>query len=131
MAIGHDFVGSGSVVSFTERWNGADWTLQSHPTTGYQLWDISCTAANSCTAVGYHRTRRFLFFAGPYAAFAADWNGTVWSKKTLPHLKHSKDTTLFGVACISATACTAVGWTQLNAYTYLPVVEAMSPLAQK
>jgi hypothetical protein len=81
------------------RWNGTEWTSLAAPKEPSKISfaDISCTAANACTALlgQTAKTER--------------WNGTEWTSATLPTPEGGSLPQLFGVSCASETACTAVG----------------------
>jgi hypothetical protein len=90
-----------------ERWNGKVWTIQTVPHAEGQLNSmltaVWCSSARACTAVGQYFTEK-----GPIYTFGESWNGRVWVLR--PTVNPSEDNnSLFGVACTSATACTAVG----------------------
>lgn len=89
-----------------ERWNGARWRLASLPTpsgaVNTLLYDVSCTAATACTAVGE------AIMPSTTIAFADRWNGTTWTAQHVPG-KTGPGTALGSVSCTSAHACTAVG----------------------
>jgi hypothetical protein len=102
----------GSVIGGTlaEEWNGISWSVQQTPNASgadvSELWDVACTSASACTAVGdgYYNSQ------GIYLNLAEAWNGTSfsWSVQQTPNPSALNDR-LFGVACTSASACTAVG----------------------
>jgi len=95
---------AGSEVTLAEAWNGTSWKIQktANPTATImlsQLSGTSCSAADTCTAVGY---------SGDDAANLAEaWNGTTWTVEGTPN---STSTPLSGVSCTAADACTAVGY---------------------
>jgi hypothetical protein len=85
-----------------ERWDGFTWSSQRIRAEGpYELQDaefsgVSCTSANSCTAVGT--------YSNQYFWLEGHWNGSGWSIQT-------DYGDLNAVSCISRTACVAVGST--------------------
>jgi hypothetical protein len=90
-----------------ERWNGKDWTVQSVPHPEGQLNSmlnaVACSTAHACTAVGNYFTE-----TGQIYTFGESWNGKTWVLQ--PTVNPSEqNNSLSGVACTSATACTAVG----------------------
>jgi hypothetical protein len=91
---------------FAVRWNGSAWSLQGIPAlpvnTTSALNAISCSAAPACTAVGYREA------AGVKHPLAERWNGSRWTRQTLPALP--ADGVLTGVSCPTASACTATGY---------------------
>jgi hypothetical protein len=95
-------------LPLAEVWNGTSWTLQAPAVPGggfVALTGVSCTAATTCTAVGYYSQNH-----GPFAtlALAERWNGTAWAIQPTPDPGGSAD--LAAVSCTAGTACTAVGW---------------------
>lgn len=69
---------SGPSDTLIERWDGASWTIESHPTSASSsgpLTAVSCPADKACTAVGATTT------TGP---LAEHWDGTSWRIQTLP-----------------------------------------------
>lgn len=90
-----------------ERWNGKVWAIQPVPHPEGQpdsfLIAVSCATVHACAATGQYFTR-----TGPSYTFAASWNGKTW---VLQRTVNPSETIniLTGVACTSATACTAVG----------------------
>ena len=93
-----------------ERWNGTTWTIQPTPTpagaNSPKLIGVSCTSATACTAVG---TSNYSFAAKPSFTLAERWNGTAWAIQPTPTQAGAESSSLNGVSCTSATACTAVG----------------------
>lgn len=90
-----------------ERWNGVRWTIQNTPppadAAGIIIGGVSCTSSDACTAVGLQ--------VGPGALLADRWNGGSWALQSPPNPAGTSNTdnTLWGVACTSRNACTAVG----------------------
>jgi hypothetical protein len=107
-AVGNYTNKTGVVVALVERWNGAAWTLQAAPapprSTASELNGVSCTAADSCVAVGYDTDR-----AGDIVPLAESWNGKRWSVQPTAAPPGAVESALYSVACPSARACTAVG----------------------
>ena len=99
-----------SSTALAEGWNGTEWLAQTVPTPSEgehpHLYGVSCSAASECTAVGdYFTTKGFTL----NHALVDRWNGKEWVVQTVPSPEGALDTALFGVSCVSATACTAVG----------------------
>lgn len=95
---------------------GTTWTSQQIPLPpggqyGY-LNSISCTAPSACHAVGSYNGGTGTHFK----PLAESWDGSAWMNQALPLWPDQAmpDSTsndyLFGISCISATACTAVGF---------------------
>jgi hypothetical protein len=114
-------------TTLVERWNGTVWTGQTvaiphtpvSPTT--QLYGVTCTSTDLCTAVGYWHYAKSVCNNGqptcnclrlPYchllsgsSTLAEQWNGSTWAIETTPGSGY-----LYDVSCPAATDCTAVGW---------------------
>jgi hypothetical protein len=107
-AVGTYTNSSGVEVTLAERWKGTEWTIQTTPNpTGAKasaLAGISCTLSSACTAVGYDTNG-----SGVEVTLAERWNGTEWSLQSTATPTGATASSLRGVSCQSATACTAVG----------------------
>ena len=122
IAVGRRFVGleeigggleSGVNNPYAASWDGAKWTMQSAPAPhkaefGYvsELADVSCSAANACTAVGEKQE-----YKEGTMPLAERWNGSEWSIQSVPNPSGEEGSNgkLFGVSCASSTFCMAVG----------------------
>ncbi len=97
------------------RWTGTAWADKSPPPVKgppldkemrfSQFYDVSCTAASACTAVGMQQDG-----LGVWRSLAARWNGSSWAFQDVPKVGHAGETPLKGVSCTTSTACTATGW---------------------
>jgi hypothetical protein len=100
-----------------QRWNGTKWSTQRTPTptgaSGTALEGVSCVSTSACTAVGYYYKR------SGQVTLAESWNGSKWSVQATPNPKGASNVQLNGVSCISASACTAVGYYINSARTAL------------
>ena len=97
------------------------WSVQRTPNLagakGRRLYGVSCVSRTACTAVGaYAKSARI------DVTLADRWNGTSWSVQRTPNPARAKHSELFGVSCVSRTACTAVGYTN-SAGAYVTLVE--------
>jgi hypothetical protein len=108
MAVGFD-LNSGTWESFSERWNGTEWSLQSMPKPSGASTAIatggSCTSATACTAAGYYYSSS----TGAYLPFAERWNGSEWSVQSVPNPSGAKNSYLRWVSCATSTSCAATG----------------------
>ena len=95
-------------VPLAEVWNGTSWSITPTPfpasAINGDLIAVSCTSASACSAVGTYENSSNVFFT-----MAEAWNGSSWSIQPTPNPAGSTRTLLQGVACVSASACTAVG----------------------
>jgi hypothetical protein len=101
---------SSNSLTLAETWNGAGWTSSPmpnprHGVNGSQLTGVSCGSAAKCMAVGGYTkpsNRGSL-------TLAEMWNGSTWAITPSRNGHNSASSTLQGVWCRSANACTAVG----------------------
>jgi hypothetical protein len=115
-------VGSSNAdASLVERWNGSVWKVQPTPhprTLIYRLTflnGVSCSSSTACVAVGESETgRAFSHAYDTYRSLAERWNGRSWSIESTPRPQLANEAFLEGVSCVATSACTAVGWDQLN-----------------
>jgi hypothetical protein len=115
-------VGSSNAdASLVERWNGSVWKVQPtpHPRTFiYNLTflnGVSCSSSTACVAVGESETgRAFSHAYDTYRSLAERWNGRSWSIEPTPRPQRADEAFLDGVSCVATSACTAVGWDDLN-----------------
>jgi hypothetical protein len=107
-AVGNYLNSAGAWLTLAERWNGSTWTIQSTPTPAgareTTLFGVACSTA-ACTAVG-----RYANAAGVVVTLAERWNGATWAIQPTASPSGAKLSFLSGVACPSATQCTAVGY---------------------
>ena len=88
-------------------WNGTSWTADKVPNRDAKslLYGVSCRADTSCVAVGS---------AGPSTAAkptALSYNGKKWTAQKVPAPDAGKSSYLFGVNCLRANQCVAIGET--------------------
>jgi hypothetical protein len=106
-------VGAAGVGTLAKRWNGTSWSIQPTPgalTTVPRLAaGVSCTSAQTCTAVWATRSR----------TTAANWyGGTSWVLQRTASPPGSSRHTLGSVSCAAARVCTAVGSYQTRTGTF-------------
>jgi hypothetical protein len=70
-----------------ERWNGTTWSIQASPAIpgeDVSLFEVSCAAANACTAVGSlsHNSVQ------SDRTLAESWNGTAWTVQPTPDISN-------------------------------------------
>jgi hypothetical protein len=105
-AVGGGASSSDFFVTLIESWNGSAWSIVPSPSPGTitnEFLGVSCVSASACTAVGDYGYR-----SGPVRTLIESWNGTTWSVAPSPN-RAEVNSFLFGVSCVSPTACTAVG----------------------
>jgi hypothetical protein len=109
--------GATSEKTLIESWNGSTWTIVPSPNprpsrTGTNYFSsVSCPAAASCTAVGTSYTR-----STEPKTLIESWNGSTWTIVPSPNPAAGRlgVNYLDGVSCVSADACTAVGFSWTN-----------------
>jgi hypothetical protein len=103
-------VSSSRVHALAEAWNGRKWVLQSTPSPApgsfASLNSISCTAPDSCTAVGGFTKATENAQEEP---LAEHWDGTNWAIQPTPNPEAENGSALRGVSCTAPDACTAGG----------------------
>jgi hypothetical protein len=122
IAVGDSKNRAGTVVTLAERWNGRRWAIQATPNpTGAHtssLFGVSCVSAGACTAVGKYKNS-----AGTFVTLAERWSGRRWAILATPNPTGAHDSSLFGVSCVSAGACTAVGAHTDHAGSFVTLAE--------
>jgi hypothetical protein len=98
-----------SAFGFAEMWNGKSWTADKAAppkgTTESFLYGVSCRGDATCVAVGS---------AGSSAATRAtalSYNGKTWTAQTVPGPGTGTSSEFFGVNCLRANPCVAIGET--------------------
>jgi len=124
-AVGYYTNSSGIDQTLIERWNGTSWSIVSSPNMGGNdyLNAVSCTGGSACEGVGYYFTPPG---SGIDQTLVERWNGTSWSIVFSPDVSASPPggaNSLFGVACTSTSACTAVGAYLNSSDVYQTLVE--------
>jgi hypothetical protein len=72
---------------------------------------VSCISASACNAVGYAETST----STGEQTLAELWNGSAWSIEATPNPSGAVDSELSGVSCVSASDCTATGYSETGA----------------
>ena len=88
--------------------NGSGWSIVASPdvgTNGNFLDSVSCTALNSCMAVGQYATTGGF----PELTLAERWNGTSWSVVDTKNRDMTESNSLDSVSCAGPQFCMAVG----------------------
>jgi hypothetical protein len=106
-------VGTGSNGStgqtLTEHWDGTAWSVVSSPNTSAtqenDLYSIACVSASDCRAVGY-----FIGANSYRQTLIEHWNGMSWALDPSPNTSAAQSNYLYGVTCVSAANCWAVGY---------------------
>jgi hypothetical protein len=104
--------------TFVERWNGTAWAIVTSPTpatgTGIvELHAVTCVSASDCWAVGFSESA--LGVNSTAQTLIERWDGTAWAIVTSPNSSPAQQNVLWGVSCVTADNCWAVG--EANMYT--------------
>jgi hypothetical protein len=105
-AVGTHYKSSGGLSSnLIESWDGIRWSVVPSPNGAgaNALASVSCVSEDTCTAVGSYDDNGVTS-----KALIESWDGTRWSVVPSPG-KAGNNNHLYGVSCVSDTACTAVG----------------------
>jgi hypothetical protein len=105
-AAGYSINSSGVYRTLIESWDGTSWSVVPSPNPTVRrryLYGVSCVSATACTAAGYSTNA-----SGVSGTLIESWDGTSWAIVPSPN-PGTGFNGLFGVSCVSATACTAAG----------------------
>ena len=111
-AVGHD-----ETQTLVEAWDGSTWSIVPSPNVSAgiapqnQLDAVTCVSATNCTAVG--SSYYFDGFSGEVRTLVEVWDGSTWSVVPSANQYGSFTDRLYGVSCVSASNCTAVGYSYL------------------
>jgi hypothetical protein len=100
----------GHQFNYAARWNGKSWKTVNPPnpknTPSSGLDAVSCRSASFCLVVGH-----WVRLAAPHDQLESlVWNGSKWTlKSVLPIPANAIGPRLWGLSCVSATWCMAVG----------------------
>jgi len=99
---------SGVFQTLAEQSNGQAWRIEPSPNPegaqGSFLIGLACSTSTACTAIGGYSDS-----SGGFVTLAEGWNGRAWQIQSTPNPSPAQDNVLFGVACPTSSACTAVG----------------------
>ena len=109
-AVGYSFTARSVQTALAEAWNGRTWTIQPTPPPagngGAGLDSVSCMSPDSCMAVGAFAKPGLSAQSQPLAEY---WNGSTWSIVPTPNPQAENGSSLVGISCTAASACTAGG----------------------
>ena len=131
-AVGHYVTSSGVESTLAEVWSAKKWTIQetTNPTgaKSASLSGVSCTAAEACTAVGH-----FVNSGGTEVTLGEVFTSTAkkWAVQEPPNPTGAKSSSLSGVSCTAAEACTAVGHYVNSGGTEVTLGEVFTSTAKK
>ncbi|PYL17838.1 MAG: hypothetical protein DME30_05420 [Verrucomicrobia bacterium] len=106
-AVGTSFAAGAVTQTLIERWDGTAWTIVSSPNAGVAqgnfLYGVTCVSTSECWAAGYYNA------AGAAQTLIERWDGTSWAIVSSPNTSTTRNNFLYGVTCVSASECWAVG----------------------
>lgn len=112
-------------VTLIERWNGLRWALAASPNPPgaavSALWAVNCLSPALCTAVGDSAGNS----SASETTLVEQGNGNSWTVVPSPGVPN-RQTALFAVNCVSASACTAAGakyHATASNFTATPLIE--------
>ena len=108
VAVGDGTLESGVAQTLVETRSGSGWSIVASPdvgTNGNFLDSVSCTAVNSCMAVGQYATTGGF----PELTLSEQWNGTSWSIVDTKNRDKTESNSLDSVSCAGPQFCMAVG----------------------
>ena len=116
-AVGDYYVGSTDTVLF-ENWNGGAWVAAPKSSTPTPAPDnyldaVSCTGSGFCAAVGsgYTPNSDGITEDNSYVTLMEIWNGSSWSVTPSSNFGGAGlGNYMYGVSCVAATSCAAVGF---------------------
>jgi hypothetical protein len=120
VAIGENYEIAPGYMPLGEKWDGSQWSLLEvavpaeavpGPNGQYEvrMHGVSCASAVACVAVGGATTD---WSSGEVQGLIEVWNGQEWTYQLLPGPPGWKENYLWGVSCVSAASCVAVGETR-------------------
>ena len=109
-------IGLGAIVASPPAGaSGFSWSVVPTPNPSSSPNDnlpgVACTSTSDCWAVGSASSG-----VGLSQTLAEHWDGTAWSIVTTPNAGTSEENFLYGVACISASDCWAVGYSVVSGF---------------
>jgi hypothetical protein len=127
MAVGNN--SGGPAGAFAELWNGKKWTVTAPMTfqpgvTVPAATSVSCAPSGYCMAMGNVHQDPIIADMIDGLAAASAWNGKKWTAATVPGTGPDQETNLYGVSCLKATFCVAVG--EYDSLTGTPWTRALS-----
>ncbi len=125
-AVGSYTGGAGIPLTLAERWNGAEWSVQSSAApAGPSEWSassVSCVGASFCMASDNDLT------SGLHRIYAELWTGSSWAAVGMPLPSGATEASLNGISCTATSACTAVGSYKSSSGTIFALAERWNGL---
>jgi hypothetical protein len=133
---GYTLLSDSRLGSFIDVLSGGKWTLYKPPglasgSYGSDLDGISCLSATDCVTVGSYGNSTTPSGVPANAAAAEFWNGKKWAESKVPTPSGSKGAWLYGISCVRAKACVAVGGQRLKSGKIAPLTETWTAASGK
>ncbi len=110
-AVGYSFNGA-NYQTLTEHWDGTSWAVigsaNSSTIQNNILYGVTCVSSSDCWAVGYGVSYNGAAYI--YQTLIEHWDGTSWTVVASPNSLGLGASILYGVTCVSASNCWAVGY---------------------
>jgi hypothetical protein len=122
-AVGSGENNAGRTLALAERRARGTWVVETTASPEHAnddaLNDVSCPAANACTAVGY-----FSLASGKQFTLAEAWHGTTWRRYAPPNPAAITGSILNSLSCPNSEFCMGVGYTGDSVVRERPLSEA-------
>jgi hypothetical protein len=103
-------------LTLIEHWDGTSWSIVTSPnpliTQTNWLYAVTCVSASDCWAVGDAYNR----ITSTWETLTERWDGTSWTIVSSANTGPTQHNHLFGVTCVSASDCWAVGYDTASGY---------------
>jgi hypothetical protein len=125
VAVGNESAANGPTQALVDTLKGGSWSRATAPAAptgnGDYLFSVSCPSAGNCVAVGYFFTK--IADGGTGIMLIDTLSGGKWTVTKTPSVSGVQDSFLYGVSCVTATSCVAVGSTDSgDASTNRPLI---------
>jgi hypothetical protein len=115
---------SGTIYGADHTFTTIPWVVQTTPNPTEwgegRLEGVSCSSSTACTAVSSYESES----ESTRWALVDRWNGGEWQLQSTPKPTGATYVWLYGVSCVSSTACTAVGFDGNSSGTFFTLAEA-------
>jgi hypothetical protein len=122
VAVGSYTTTAGVELPLTELWNGKKWLVQTTPTPvgteTARINGVTCANSESCMATGWYES------GGARRTLVERWTGAIWQMLATPNPAGSLKSSLNGVGCSAAFACTAVGSSETAGHSIVTLAES-------
>jgi hypothetical protein len=114
---------SGTIYGADHTFTTIPWVIQTTPKPSgsgeSRLEGVSCSSSTACIAVSSYSAES----ENTRWALVEGWNGAEWKSQSTPRPTGATYGWLYGVSCVSSTACTTVGFYGNSSSTYFTLAE--------